>query len=65
MESVYGNYERDLERVLGFLEEQLEQANREAHERTGEYLYEHILGRIKSEESMREAARHLLRPSSL
>ncbi|MCR5283034.1 MAG: GTP pyrophosphokinase family protein [Lachnospiraceae bacterium] len=57
MESVYGNYERDLERVLGFLEEQLEQANREAHERTGEYLYEHILGRIKSEESMREKCR--------
>ena len=54
MESVYGTYERDLERILGFLEEKLEEANRNAYERTGEYLYEHISGRIKSEESMRE-----------
>ncbi len=54
MESVYGTYGKDLERILDYLEDLLEDANRVSLEKRGEYLYEHISGRIKSEESMRE-----------
>ena len=54
MDSVYGKYEKDLERILGRLEQMLAHANKEVFEKTGDHLYEHMSSRIKSEESMRE-----------
>ncbi len=54
---IYGGFRPVLEKVMNRLKEELEQADRERTEQTGERLFEHLNARIKSGESMREKLR--------
>lgn len=53
-ESIYGKYEQVLPDVLKRFNGELEALNRRTKERTGEGIYEHLISRVKSDESMRE-----------
>ncbi len=54
---IYGGFRPAMEKVMNRLKEELEQADREHTDRTGERLFEHLNTRIKSEDSMREKLR--------
>ena len=54
MDSIYGTHKPELERTKSFLMERIEEIRSEMKERSGQDPIEHLLGRIKSEESMRE-----------
>jgi len=54
MESIYGEVAGNLDGVRAWLEERLRAYNAQVKEESGEGIYEHILARVKSEESMRE-----------
>lgn len=53
-DSIYGQYRDTLRLVMADLAAMIEHANQKTKEETGEPLYEHLIYRIKSEESMRE-----------
>ena len=53
-ESIYGACAPVLEQVRSRFCDELEQLNRRVKEETGEGIYEHLISRVKSEESMRE-----------
>ena len=53
-ESIYGNYEKVLPDVLARFCSELEVLNTQTRAKTGEGIYEHLISRVKSEESMRE-----------
>ena len=54
MNSIYGTHRPELERTRDFLVDQIEAIRSETKDRTGQDPIEHLLFRIKSEESMRE-----------
>ena len=49
-----GEFAETLQKVMDQLAGELSDYNNEVKEKTGDGIYEHLLGRIKSEESMRE-----------
>lgn len=53
-ESVYGKYRDTLPAVMDQIRSELEDYNRKIREQTGDGIYEHLLARVKSEDSMRE-----------
>ena len=53
-ESIYGNYEKVLPDVLARFCSELEVLNTQTRAKTGEGIYEHLISRVKSDESMRE-----------
>ncbi len=53
-ESIYGACADTLPYVLDRFQDQLEKLNNRTKEKTGEGIYEHLIARVKSEESMRE-----------
>ncbi|SEQ44674.1 ppGpp synthetase catalytic domain-containing protein (RelA/SpoT-type nucleotidyltranferase) [Lachnospiraceae bacterium NE2001] len=52
--SIYGQYETTLQRVMDDIEARLVAYQQKVQSETGENAYEHILARIKTDESMRE-----------
>ncbi|MCR4690092.1 MAG: GTP pyrophosphokinase family protein [Lachnospiraceae bacterium] len=57
MSSIYGLNEQALSMARYRLLEMLEQKDRIQFDSTGEHLYDHVVSRIKSDESMREKCR--------
>ena len=57
MESIYGRYESALYIVQDKMEKALNEYQQQIYEKTQDKGYEHILVRIKSDESMREKCR--------
>ena len=57
-QSIYGVYEFALEKVKDQIVTALEGFQEETQEKTGDNAFEHLLARIKSDESMREKCRH-------
>jgi putative GTP pyrophosphokinase len=55
--SIYGNYQKYLYEILSELTNRLSKANEAYRLKNGEALYEHINGRIKSEQSMIDKCR--------
>ncbi len=55
--SIYGEYEDTLIQVKDLMEEKLQAYQRLVQFQTGENAYEHLLARIKTDESMREKCR--------
>ncbi|MCH4072697.1 GTP pyrophosphokinase [Pseudoramibacter sp.] len=55
--SIYGDYQKHLCEILETLTNRLSKANETYRLKNGEALYEHINGRIKSEQSMRDKCR--------
>lgn len=53
-ESIYGKYRENLEKILEELVGRIKAYSDEQYEKTGEKLHEHLIARVKSEESMRE-----------
>ena len=53
-ESIYGNYAQLLPKVLESFCAELKRMDRNVRDETGEGIYEHLIARVKSEESMRE-----------
>ncbi len=53
-ESIYGKCADTLPYVLDLFRGQLEKLNDETKAKTGEGIYEHLIARVKSEDSMRE-----------
>ena len=53
-ESIYGKHKEVLPAVLKHLVSQIENYNETKRKETGEPAYEHLIYRIKSEDSMRE-----------
>lgn len=51
---IYGEYRPHLERIMEKIVEQIRAYSRDAKERTGSSIYEHLLYRIKGDESMRQ-----------
>ena len=58
MDSIYGKYNDILPRVMESIVEPIRRFNAEAERDTGNTVYEHLIYRIKSEESMREKCRN-------
>ena len=56
-ESIYGAWKDALPQVLHSLVSQIEDFSEKRKEETGEAAYEHLIYRIKSEESMRDKCR--------
>ncbi len=56
-ESIYGKHKEVLPAVLKHLVSQIENYNETKRKETGEPAYEHLIYRIKSEDSMREKCR--------
>lgn len=54
MASIYGKYEETLEKVCDQIRSELEAYSLTVREKTGDGIYEHLLARVKSDESMRE-----------
>ena len=54
VESIYGNCAQILPKVLERFCTELESMDRRVKSETGEGIYEHLIARVKSEESMRE-----------
>ncbi len=54
---IYGEYREALEQVMEHLAEAIRRVSEEAEKRTGSGLYEHLIYRIKGDESMREKCR--------
>ncbi|MBR6315741.1 MAG: GTP pyrophosphokinase family protein [Lachnospiraceae bacterium] len=57
MDSIYGEYEQVMKEVLSDLNDRFNRINEKRMSETGEHLYEHIISRLKSDESMREKCR--------
>ena len=57
MESIYGQHRPELEKVLQQMLDRIDDLRKNIREKTGEDPIEHCLGRIKSEDSMREKCR--------
>ena len=57
MESIYAEYENELKQVQQDLLLKIEMLDKAHFEQTGERLFEHVVSRIKSDESMREKCR--------
>lgn len=57
MGSIYGQYEEHLESILNDLTLRISEQNLKIKEERGEGSYEHIIARVKSDESMREKCR--------
>ena len=57
MESIYGQHRPELEKVLQQMLGRIDDLRKNIREKTGEDPIEHCLGRIKSEDSMREKCR--------
>ena len=55
--NIYGNYKTALEATIADIQERIQQYCREEREKSGINLAEHIVARIKSEESMLEKCR--------
>ena len=55
--SIYGEYEATLQKVMEDIEERLQNYQKLVQFETGDNAYEHLLGRIKTDESMREKCR--------
>lgn len=55
--SIYGEYESTLYKVMDDIKSRLELYQSEVQERTGDNAYEHMLSRIKTDESMRDKCR--------
>ena len=53
-QSIYGAYRPALENTMAMLSSKIQELSQKNEALTGEKLYEHLLCRIKSEESMRE-----------
>lgn len=56
-ESIYGKYEENLEAILKNIVGRINEYTDEEYERSGVKLHEHLIARVKSEESMREKCR--------
>ena len=56
-ESIYGDYSEILENIKDDIENRIKNYSQEEYEKTGFKLYEHLIARVKSEESMREKCR--------
>ncbi len=56
-ESIYGEYKQNLERILNDIVAHIRRYTDEEYERSGTKLHEHLIARVKSEESMREKCR--------
>ena len=54
MDSIYGEFYDSLERVREDLENRIRQYSEEEYQRTGIHLVNHIIARVKDEESMKE-----------
>ena len=57
MESIYGEYKDILLQVMESIVEPVRRFNSESERDTGNTVYEHLIYRVKSEESMREKCR--------
>ncbi len=55
--SIYGEYEVTLQKVMEDIEERLQNYQKLVQFETGDNAYEHLLARIKTDESMREKCR--------
>lgn len=55
--SIYGEYEATLQKVMEDIEERLQNYQKLVQFETGDNAYEHLLARIKTDESMREKCR--------
>ncbi len=56
-ETIYGTYEKYLQSILDDFISKLKAYNQSEYDRTGYKVFEHLTGRIKSDESMREKCR--------
>lgn len=63
-ESIYGAWKDTLPKVLHFIVSKIEDFSEKRKEETGEAAYEHLIYRIKSEDSMREKCRRKGLPES-
>ena len=54
MENVYGKYAPYLPEILEMMMQRMERLNKQAKQKRGRKLYEHLNGRIKTQESMAE-----------
>lgn len=52
--SIYGDFGDRLEAILADIENRIQTYTAQEYERTGMKIYEHLIARVKSEESMRE-----------
>ncbi|MBR4760529.1 MAG: GTP pyrophosphokinase family protein [Lachnospiraceae bacterium] len=57
MDSIYGEYEPIMNEVLNDLHQRFNAINEKRRNETGEHFYEHIISRLKSDQSMREKCR--------
>ena len=57
MESIYGKQGEALPEILGAFRTRIEEISARVKERTGSAPYEHLICRVKSDESMREKCR--------
>ena len=53
-DSIYGEYKDNLQKILDNIVGRIKERSDEQFERTGDKLYEHLIARVKSEDSMRE-----------
>lgn len=54
MESIYGEYQATLTQILNELLQRFNNLNRQNQAQTDQRLFEHLIGRVKSDKSMRE-----------
>lgn len=54
IDSIYGEYKEALEYVMDKLNKKFEKMEEEEYSKEGEHLYEHLISRLKEEDSMRE-----------
>ena len=64
MESIYGKQGEALPEILGAFRTRIEEISARVKERTGSAPYEHLICRIKSDESMREKCRRKSLPET-
>ena len=55
--SIYGGYEGNLNQILESIVDRINIFTKEEYNKTGTKLHEHLIARVKSEESMREKCR--------
>ena len=53
-ESIYGEYKENLQKILDNIVGRINDYTNEEYERSGRKLHEHLIARVKSDESMRE-----------
>ena len=64
MESIYGKQGEALPEILGAFRTRIEEISARVKERTGSAPYEHLICRVKSDESMREKCRRKRLPET-